>query len=157
MKVAKFFLTILTVLPLACLLNSCTDDDDRVPVSSLPDKTETFIARYYPNTAVQSVDKLPDGAYSVNLYNSASITFDSNDVWTEVDGNGSVLGTMLLYDQLPAKLYSYLESGGYTQNVFAISRNSKQYSVTLLSTMLYYDRESGEISSNTFLPGSENG
>lgn len=154
MKVHKFFLLILAVLPLSLLLCSCTDDDDRVPVSSLPDKAETFIAHYYPNTAVQSVDKLDDGSYRVNLYNSASIIFDSSDKWTSVDGNGATLSATLLYDQLPEKLYSYLESAENTQNVFAIGRDSKQYSVTLLSTMLYYDLSTGKISSESFLPGT---
>ncbi|MDE6460040.1 MAG: hypothetical protein K2K52_04300 [Paramuribaculum sp.] len=74
-----------------------------------------------------------------------SVTFNSSNSWIDVNGNGSVLPSILLYDQLPQKLYNYLLETESTEGVYRISRNSRSYHVELKDTYVDYDIKTGKI------------
>ena len=56
------------------------------------------------------------------------------------------LPQVLLFDQLPPKLYNYIQETEQLNGVFSLERNKDYYLVTLMDTTLKYVIESGELS-----------
>lgn len=109
-------------------------------------KIQQFVSQYYPGTPIDNESTLTDGEIQVVLKNSATILFDANGSWLSVDGNGVVLPSVLLFDQLPGKLYDYIEEMEATDGVYRIFRNSTIYTVTFLDSAIQYEIASGSIS-----------
>ena len=74
------------------------------------------------------------------------ITFDSDYAWEIVDGYGMPLPQVLLFDQLPPKLYAYLQDSQQLDSVFSMERDSRRYTLSLLNADLVYDIKTEEIS-----------
>jgi hypothetical protein len=136
-KIQAKLVFILSLIVVAVTFASCNDDDEQV-VNPLPHKIQKFISAYFPGQAVASYD-IQDGCYTVNLYNSASIEFDTAMAWVKVDGHGGTLPQLLLYDQLPTKLYEYLELNNTLDEVFSMSRASNVYTLDVLDGLITYD------------------
>ena len=102
------------------------------------------LTQYYPNSEVQSYTHNA-GVYHVRLDDGPGLTFDSSYEWTDIDGYGMPLPQVLLFDQLPPKIYQYLQETGQLNAVFAVRRDSTEYALTLLDQNLRYDIASGEL------------
>ena len=132
-------------LMFAAIFSACSDDE---PGTDLPQSITNFVERYYPFLKY-SAEAVASGGYIVEIENSATLTFNSDEAWTDINGNGEVLGEMLLYDQLPERLYDYLEETENIQGVYRISRNMKIYTVQLLdSTVTYNENDNQFINPN---------
>lgn len=79
------------------------------------------------------------------MSNGPTITFDAQERWTEVDGNGAVLPEVLMYDELPPELYSYLQSTEQQNGVYEVKRDKYYYKLTMLDTVLSYDIATGKV------------
>ena len=55
----------------------------------------------------------------------------------------------MLFDQLPPKVYAYLQDSQQLDSVFGMERDSKRYTLSLLNSTLMYDIASGELSGTT--------
>lgn len=135
----SFFCTLaITVLIFLC---SCSSD----AIDETPQSIANFITQYFPNERVESYTSIGDGKHKVTLYNSATLIFDAENRWTEIDGEGSTLPEVLLYDQLPPALYAYLQATEQQRSVYAVSRDYIYYKLTMLDTVITYTISSGAI------------
>ena len=118
-----------------CALPSC---DHSELWDELPYQITKFINNYYPDSQLQSVSDA-GGSYHVRIENGPGMTFDSDEQWVAVDGYGMPLPHVLLFDQLPPAVYSYLQETEQLNSVFSISRDNGKYTIVLLDTTIYYD------------------
>lgn len=137
----RYYAMILLCTLLLPLMTQCDEKDD---FEELPVQIQKFVAKYYPETAVSNYD-FSNGIYHVTLNNSATMEFNSSIAWTSIDGRGATLPEMLLYDQLPSPLYSFLESTGNTASVYRMSRNASIITLGLLDSTAVYDIATGKI------------
>ena len=138
----KFGAFILLFLFLTGMLGACRHGDD---YDELPQKIADFVSRYYPGEGVQSFAEA-GGTYHVRIANGPGITFDSSYEWVSINGYGMPMPQVMLFDQLPPKLYGYLQDSQQLDSVFGMDRDSKRYTLTLLSSTLIYDIATGAIS-----------
>jgi len=130
---------------MAALLISCQESDN---YRFLSNPIATFVSMYWPNADIESTTTQSDGSTVVIIHNGPEIVFDKSNSWTEIDGNGLPLPSVLLYDQLPSDLYRYIEETDNTQSVFTLKRTPLQYFVQLLDTSLTYDIATGDLRGN---------
>lgn len=122
------------------LIGACGEnawDDLSTPI-------QNFIMQYYPEGEVSS-QSTADGKTTVQMKNGATLVFDSDGEWIEVNGNGIPLPQVFLFDQLPDQLYKYLTETEQTQRVFRVSRNWKEINVELHDTSVRYDIATGTV------------
>ncbi len=132
---------IIVSLLCALLLGSCSTD----ALDSTPTAVSEFITEYFPNTRVKSYTPLADGSHKAVLDNSATIVFDKENRWIDIDGEGSTLPDVLMYDQLPPELYSYLQGTAMQRDVYAVTRDRFYYKLTMLDTVITYNISTGAI------------
>ena len=147
MKMKMNCLLVLAALFAAWGLAACDDDAAKV-WNELPDPIAKFIDEYWPGSFARSYTHDDDG-YTVQIANGPQIVFDTGYQWTGIDGKGLPLPQQLLFDQLPAALYDYLESGEYLNQVFGVGRDARQYTVELLDQELVYTIATGTVRSAT--------
>ena len=128
------------LLPLA-FLAGCSSND---LYEDMPREIQSFVSQYYPNSQLERFTS-SEATYTVILKNGPTMVFDSDCQWTKVDGNGSVLPQVLLFNDLPPALFSYLQETENTDSVFCITRDSAAYTVKLLTRLLTYDIATGDI------------
>lgn len=109
----------------------------------LPESIERFMQNYFASE-VYNAKETADGGYRVEINNGATLTFNSDYAWTDINGNGVPLGGMLLDDILPEKLYDYLEETENLSSVYRITRNifENKYIVYLLDSEVGFDASS---------------
>lgn len=112
----------------------------------LPSTVSDFVMEYYPGADIKAYTVGNDGSQTVTIKNGASITFDSEHQWVEINGEGSTLPEVMVNDQLPAPLYSYLEELIAEKDVYKITRTPRKYTVTLSDSVIDYDISTGKIS-----------
>jgi hypothetical protein len=134
-RLTHFYDTIAAVIMAMTLLYSCQNNEY---YNQLPEELTKFIAHYYPNTGIESYSHSND-KYVVILKDGPGLTFSSSYAWTDINSNGAVLPQVLLFDQLPPAVYQYLQETEQLHSVFAISRNKKEYTISLLDSMLTYN------------------
>ena len=140
MNVSRIFscrgiLSLFSLMVLALSVSSCDADD----MGDTPEgRIQSFVNQYFPGIAVSSQNTLADGDIQVTLKGSATILFDSEGTWTNINGNGVTLPAVLLYDQLPSPLYKYIEEMEDTEGVFRIIRDSSSYQVYFLDSAITY-------------------
>lgn len=127
------FYTLLLVLGMSMV--GCSSDEPNV---NLPESLSEFISQYYPNQRIDSYTKNSSGC-TVIVNDGPTIKFNAKNSWTSIDGNGSPIVQEFLFDQLPSPLYDYLETIDSLNQVFSISRDSKEYELKLLNSTLNYD------------------
>ena len=110
----------------------------------MPQEIANFINQYFPNSELGSFSN-DNGTYHARIHNGAGMTFDANYKWTDVDGYGVSLPEVLLFDQLPPKIYQYLQETEELSGVYAIHRTKTLYTITLLRQDLNYDIATGEL------------
>lgn len=132
------------------MLTACDNDDN--PWNNVPDNISEFIDRYYPNSALESATDT-DGVYHIRLKNGPGMTFNADGSWTDINGYGMPIVQVFLFDQLPPKLYNYLQETQQLNSVFSITRNNDYYTLDLLESSLRFD-----IANDTIIaPGSSGG
>lgn len=141
------FINQLAILVTACAfimptLTYCSDEND---IEALPGKIQRFVSKYYPEISVENYT-FTNGVYGVGLHNSAYLTFDSSMAWTSVDGRGSTLPQMFLFDEMPEAVYQFLESTDALGLVYSATRTSAGFSLHLQNQDIEYDSASGTVS-----------
>lgn len=139
---------ILSAIMSACLLfvaSSCHGDDDW---DSMPQDIADFVSRYFPGAGIGSYSHNGD-TYHVRIDNGPGITFDSDYAWETVDGYGMPLPQVMLFDQLPPKLYAYLQDSQQLDSVFSMERDSRRYTLSLLNSTIIYDIATGAVNGTT--------
>lgn len=132
-------------LSIVCLLALITAGCSNSELyDNMPREIQNFVAQYYPNSTLASFSSTNAG-YIVIIKNGPTMMFDTDCQWTKIDGDGSTLPSNFLYNNLPATLYDYLEETENTTQVFGVTRNSKEYVVSLLKDTLTYDIETEKI------------
>lgn len=131
------------VLLMAAVAGACQSSDN---YGELPRPVAQFVSRYWPDPDIESYTMPSAGKYVVVIRNSATLTFGPDYSWTEINGNGLPLPEVLVYDQLPAKVYEYILTASAASSVFVIGRTPRSYTVTLLDSTVEYDIGSGTIS-----------
>lgn len=121
---------------------------------SIPQKVENFINQYFPNSELQSVGNTTAGT-TVRIDDGPGLTFDADGNWTDINGYGMPLPSVLLYDQLPGPFYNYLQETQNLGSVFQLARKDKIYKARLLNTTVTYNETNGQLTGST--PTSEEG
>lgn len=120
---------------------ACHNDNEW---NQLPAGIAQFVSKYFPGQGVGSYTHSAS-SYHVRIDNGPGLTFDNDYAWITVDGYGSTLPQVFLFDQLPPKLYAYLQDTQQLDGVFGVDRDSKRYVVSLMDSSLIYTITTGEI------------
>ena len=133
--------TFLPLLLLAILgVGACSSE----AWEELPSSIATFISQYFPGSGVKSYNETDNGCI-VKVNNGATLKFDKENEWTEIDGNGVRLPEVMMYDQLPPALFDFLQSTSQQGEVYAMSRDKKFYKLTMLDTVITFNIQTGAI------------
>ena len=111
------------------MLTAC--DNDNNPWDNIPQNIAEFIEQYYPNFALESATD-NDSGYHIRLKNGPGMTFNADGSWTDINGYGMPIVQVFLFDQLPPKLYNYLQETQQLNAVFSITRDNDYYTLDLL-------------------------
>ncbi len=116
------------------MVSSCKHNDlwDEVP-----GPVAEFINRYFPFSELNSVTH-NGSVYHVRISDGPGLTFGTDYAWEVIDGYGMPLPQVLLFDQLPPKMYMYLQETEQLNSTFSIARDSEKYTATLLNNTLTY-------------------
>lgn len=123
-------------------LSGCKDDNDLW--GELPAEISQFITQYFPNSSIDSFSESAN-TYHVRISNGPGMTFNKDCEWEAINGYGMPLPEVLLFDQLPPALYTYLEETSELESVFSMDRDKASYTIVLLDTTLHYDISTQEI------------
>lgn len=142
MKIRNYASLILLWL-IAALTPSCSTADG--DWDDMPQAVAGFVSQYFPSQGIDSFTPLADGGCRIEVSGGVVLTFDADSEWSEIDGRGSTLPGVLIYDQLPERLYGYLLETELTDEVYALSRDYRVYTVTVHDTVLTYDIHTGTV------------
>ncbi len=137
----KRYFYILFIALLTGVVGACSSND---AYDEMPREIQTFISQYYPNSQLESFTS-SDSGYVAIIKNGPTMTFGLNYKWIQINGNGSVLPQVLLFNDFPPDLYKYLQETENTNSVFKVTRTSTTYTVELLDYKIYYDISTGKI------------
>ena len=137
-----FIKSILPLVMFATIFSACSEPD---VWEKVPSRVSEFIQKYWPGQNLSYVHTAKDGACEVTIQNGPALEFDTSGSWTSIKGNGSIIPSMLIYDQLPDALYRYLEENEATNGVYSLSRTATSYDVTLLNSKVSYNVADGQI------------
>lgn len=131
----------LSLMAILLSLAACESDkwDD------LPQPIANFVSQYYPGAGVKSYNHEENYQYRVEVSTGAVIIFDSEMQWISVDGRGVVLPEVMIYDQTPPELFSFLQATGQQEEVYAMKRDKKFYKLTMHDTVLTYNIQTGAV------------
>ena len=142
MKLKSLFVMILMAVTAAVgTLSGCKDND---LWGELPSEISQFITQYFPNSSIDSFSESAN-TYHVRISDGPGLTFSKDCEWEAINGYGMPLPEVLLFDQLPPALYTYLEGTSELGSVFSMERDKATYTIVLLDTTLSYDISTQEI------------
>lgn len=144
----KRMLTIWLAAVAVAMLSGCSNNN---LYEDMPAEIQSFISQYFPGSVLESFTS-STSSYTVIIKDGPTISFGSDCRWTRVDGNGSPLPQVLMFNDLPPELYSYLQETETTNSVFCVSRTAKVYTVELLTETVTYDISTGEITGHHTSP-----
>lgn len=139
----RSFIMAAVVTTLSTGITSCSNEQSQL-WNEVPAEISRFINDYYPNSALDAVTFYKD-IYHIRLKNGPGLTFNDKEQWITVNGYGMPLPEVLLFDQLPPSLFSYLQETEQLGSVFSLSRNKNIYTVTLLSRSLRFNASTEEL------------
>lgn len=116
----------------------------------LPGPVFDFVTRYFPSSEIESYGN-HDNVQTVWIKDGPTLYFNEGNAWIRIDGNGGTLPAMLIYDEVPEDLYTYLEELEAVGGVYDLSRDGTTYYVTLSDSTIEYDIETGI---NRYVTGS---
>lgn len=111
--------------------------------NELPSPISTFITTYYPNSSISSYDEKTD-EYYVTIKNGASLVFNSNYDWIEINGNGVPIPQIFIFNEMP-KIFQYLEARELTSDLMEAVNEPRTIILTFTDFRLEYIKETGEI------------
>lgn len=117
--------------------------------NEVPGEIGQFINTYYPNSVLEAVTHSGD-IYHVRIDDGPGLAFDSEYKWIDINGYGMPLPQVLLFDQLPPRLYEYLQGTEQLNAVFSMSRDDDVYTLTLLKSSLRFDVSTGKLTGSDF-------
>lgn len=129
------------VFALVAAVSGCSSDAS----DELPSAISKFVTQYFPEMGVKSYQTLSDGSSVVVVSGGPTLTFNAENRWTEIEGNGSTLPEVLMYNELPPELYDYLQSTEQQKGVYDMKRDKHYYKLTMLDTVLTYDIATGKV------------
>lgn len=139
MKRILSLMSLIGALAMMVTMLSCSDNDnDNNEYDQLPDTIAAFVSKYFPNPDIESYDH-PSGIYHVKIKDGPGLTFDEDMQWEVINGYGMPLPQMLMFDQLPVALYAFLQETDNTKNVYSVERNSRTYTLELLTSSVIFD------------------
>ena len=133
---------ILFMTAILAITGSCTNDSP----DELPASVTAFLEQYFAGENYTS--KTVDSGYIVNVDNGATLQFDTDGAWTDIDGNGGTLSDMLLYNILPSQLYEYLVMSENLDGVYRVSRLMDVYTVYFVDSEVKYNSSTGQFVGN---------
>ena len=104
----------------------------------LPSPIVSFVDEYFPFGEVESYTSTKDGSV-VQIKKGATLTFNNDYDWVDINGNGQTLPQNFLYNKLPPVLYDYIESIEHVGDVYRVSRSGKMISVEFHDSNIEYD------------------
>lgn len=110
----------------------------------LPSPIAAFISQYYPGSGIKSYTENDNGSV-VKVNNGATLKFDKENEWTEIDGNGVKLPEVMMYNLLPPALFDFLQSTSQQSEVYAMSRDRKFYKLTMQDTVITFNIQTSAI------------
>lgn len=128
--------TITMLLLLIACSNSLWDE--------LPSPISTFISTYYPMSGISKYDESNDNYY-VTIKNGASLVFNSDYEWVNINGNGTTLPEIFITDKMPEKLVKYLTELEMTSKVYAAENEPRTIILSMLNFKIKYTKETGAI------------
>ncbi len=145
MKRFAFFMMILGCV-VTLQLSSCSDDDDnsdvKIPASELPDAAREFVAQYYGDVTMTSIEKEVDHGiieYDVVLANGHEISFNADGEWIDVDAPA---GMTVPAGIVPDAIAAYVADNFIGLGVNEISKNAAYYEVELTNGLdLIFDHD----------------
>lgn len=136
MKFKSLFKSIsASIIVMLGMLSGCKDND---LWGELPSEISQFITQYFPGSDIESFSQSAT-TYHVRISDGPGLTFDRSCQWETINGYGMPLPQVLLFDQLPPALYTYLEETTNVGSVFSIERDKSSYTIVLLDDTLHYD------------------
>lgn len=123
------------------LLQGCSDDTE---LDRQPSAVQNLIEQYYPGVGVSSAS-WQGQVYNVKLRSGVIIGFDTSYDWVSVNGYGSYVPSVFLFDKLPPAFYEYLQGIEAVNKVYAVSRDKEEYTVELQDNSVIYNIETGRI------------
>lgn len=134
-------ITFFVLMMIVTLMGACGNN----AWDELPEPIVKFVSEYFPFGEVSSY-KETTNSYVVKIRNGATLTFDKQYDWTDVNGNGTTLPSQFLYDKLPSVLYEYIQSMEETDDVYRATRSGDQIVLKLLDGEIDYDGATETIS-----------
>lgn len=136
MKKILRILPILLVAVLGLTVASCSDEDQPITVTQLPEQAKTFLSTYFPSTGIKTVEKDGDD-YEVVLSDGTEIEFNQAGFWTNVDAPA---GSTIPNGFYPAAIDEYVGLNLDGAGINEISINQAGYEVELINgTDLYFN------------------
>lgn len=122
------------ILVIVAFMDACNSN----AWDELPSPIAAFVSQYFPFGEVQSYTDVPGGSV-VQIRNGATLAFDNDYDWIDINGNGQVLPQNFLYDKLAPVLYDYIESIEHVNDVYRVSRSGENVKVEFLDSHIDYD------------------
>lgn len=116
----------------------------------LPSPISTFITTYYPNSGISNY-KEKDDNYYVTIKNGASLVFDNNFNWIQINGNGVPIPQIFIFNEMQ-KIYQYLEARELTSDLMEAKNEPRTILLTFTDFRLEYIKETGDIRTYTGKP-----
>lgn len=113
----------------------------------LPSPIVAFVSEYFPFGEVESYKVDDNGVATVQIKKGATLKFDKNYEWIDINGNGSTLPQQFLFDKLPPLLYDYIEARESLLDVYSVSRTTNIITIEFLDSRIEYDESTGTITS----------
>jgi len=123
----------------------CLSGCDSEEWDSMPQEIQKFVVKYYPGSIIESYSDDASG-YHVDIKDGASLTFSTPSSWQSVNGNGVVLPSMLIEDEMPPALYRYLLETEAVSSVYMATRDARVYRLRMFDSELSYDISTGRVS-----------
>lgn len=133
--IIPIFILILTIF------QGCSDNTE---LDRQPDAVQKLIEQYYPGIGVSS-SGWQDNVYSVKLRSGVIINFSDTYNWISINGVGSTIPSVFLFDQIPPAFYEYLQETENINQVYRISRDNEEYTAVLLNDTAIYNINDGTI------------
>lgn len=132
------------IIAIVALLLATSECQTSEGWDDMPRAVAEFVTKYFPEQAVESCGQSGD-VYHVQIRDGAGLTFNTDYQWVSVNGFGSALPQMFLFDQLPPTLYERLQVLDELGGVYSVSRSATYYYVTLQDSSLSYSIADGVI------------
>ena len=127
-------LTLIALFAIILMMGACNS----TAWDELPSPIASFVDEYFQFGEVESYTDTTNGSV-VQIKKGATLTFNKDYDWIDVNGNGIPLPQNFLYDKLPPVLYDYIESIEHVGDVYRVSRTTDLITVKFHDSEITYD------------------